>query len=99
MPQVDPAPTTGAMVLCRMHLCSMIWSEPCKLLINLLSSSQLQDLFKAAKVKAKAHHHQLLIWNPSDLLQIDTSYIHDGLDIFLSLSLAPKICDKNHEIL
>jgi hypothetical protein len=56
-------------------------------LINLLPSDRLKDLFDAAMVKAKAHWHQLLLCHPFDLLQIKTSYLHDGHDVPLILHI------------
>ncbi len=46
-----------------------------------------QDLFEAGTSKDKAHQHQLLIHHPSDLLQIVTSYLHDGQDVQLILQI------------
>ena len=43
----------------------------------------LRKLFDAAARKARSHHHQLLLHHPSDLLQIETSYVHDGHDVHL----------------
>ncbi len=65
-----------------------------RLSIDLLSSARLQDLFDAATVKAKAHCHQLLIWHPSDLLQIEASYIHDGVDVNLILHIPMAPADS-----
>jgi hypothetical protein len=52
-----------------------------------LSSAQIQDLFEAASIKDKDHNHQLLIHHPSDLLQIETTYIHDGQEVNLILHI------------
>jgi hypothetical protein len=59
----------------------------CRLSLNLLSSEKLKKLFDAAARKAKSHHHQLLLRHPSDLLQIETSYLHDGQDVHLMLHI------------
>ncbi len=55
--------------------------------IDLLPSSTLKKLFDAAARKAKSHHHQLLLRHPSDLLQIETSYVHDGTEVHLILHI------------
>jgi hypothetical protein len=47
----------------------------------------LKKLFIAAARKARPHHHQLLLRHPSDLLQIETSYLHYGHDIHLILHI------------
>jgi hypothetical protein len=54
-----------------------------RLSIDLLPSDTLRKLFDAAARKARSHHHQLLLRHPSDLLQIETSYVHDGHDVHL----------------
>jgi len=59
----------------------------CQLLINLLLSDMLKRLFDAASIKARSHHHQLLLRHPSNLLQIETSYVHDGHDVHLILHI------------
>jgi hypothetical protein len=58
-----------------------------RLSIDLLPSHKLKKLFDAAARKASAHHHQLLLRHPSDLLQIETSYLHDGHDVHLILHI------------
>ncbi len=58
-----------------------------RLSINSLPSDTLKKLFDAAARKARSHHHQLLLRHPSDLLQIETSYIHDGYDVHLILHI------------
>jgi hypothetical protein len=60
-----------------------------RLSIDLLPSSTLKRLFDAAARKASAHHHQLLLRHPSDLLQIETSYVHDGTEVHLILHIQP----------
>jgi hypothetical protein len=65
-----------------------------RLSLDLLSSSRLQDLFTAAILKAKAHQHLLLIHHPSDLLQIETSYVHDGEDVNLILHIPMAPADS-----
>jgi hypothetical protein len=47
----------------------------------------LKKLFDAAARKAHSHHHQLLLRHPSDLLQIETSYVHDGSEVHLILHI------------
>jgi hypothetical protein len=58
-----------------------------RLSIDLLPSDTLKKLFDAAARKARSHHHQLLLRHPSDLLQIETSYVHDGHDVHLILHI------------
>jgi hypothetical protein len=58
-----------------------------QLSIDLLPSNMLKKLFNAGARKARSHHHQLLLRHPSDLLQIETSYVHDGYDIHLILHI------------
>jgi hypothetical protein len=54
-----------------------------RLSLDLLPNEKLKKLFDAAARKAKSHHHQLLLRHPSDLPQIETSYLHDGQDVHL----------------
>jgi hypothetical protein len=58
-----------------------------RLSIDLLPSTTLKKLFDAAARKARSHHHQLLLRHPSDLLQIETSYVHDGSEVHLILHI------------
>jgi hypothetical protein len=58
-----------------------------RLSINLLPSDTLKKLFDAAARKARSHHHQLLLRHPSDLLQIETSYMRDGYEVHLILHI------------
>jgi len=58
-----------------------------RLSIDLLPSATLKKLFDAAARKARSHHHQLLLRHPSDLLQIETSYVHDGSEVHLILHI------------
>jgi len=58
-----------------------------RLSIDLLPSHKLKKLFDTAARKARLHHHQLLLRHPSDLLQIKTSYLHDGHDVHLILHI------------
>jgi hypothetical protein len=64
-----------------------------RLSIDLLPSDTLRKLFEAAARKARSHHHQLLLRHPSDLLQIETSYVHDGHDVhqILHIPMSPPI--------
>jgi hypothetical protein len=62
-------------------------ADYCQLSIDLLPSDILKMLFDAASRIARSHHHQLLLRHPSDLLQIETSYVHDGHDIHLILHI------------
>jgi hypothetical protein len=54
----------------------------------------LQDLFAAAAIKAEVHHHLLLIHHPSDLLQIETSYVHNRKDVNLILLIPMAPADS-----
>jgi hypothetical protein len=58
-----------------------------RLSIDLLPSNTLKKLFDAAAQKARSHHDQLLLQHPSDLLQIKTSYVHDGYEVHLILHI------------
>ncbi len=64
--------------------------------IDLLPRSRLLDLFDATTLKAQAHRHQLMIQHPSDLLQLETSYLHDGQDVQLIVHI---LMAPNHSIL
>jgi hypothetical protein len=65
-----------------------------RLSIDLLPSDTLKRLFDAAARKARSHHHQLLLHHPSDLLQIETSYVHDGHDVHLILHIPMSPSDS-----
>ena len=65
-----------------------------RLSFDLLNSKRLQELFAAASIKAEVHHHLLLIHHPSDLLQIETSYVHDGEDVNLILHIPMAPADS-----
>jgi len=65
-----------------------------RLSIDLLPSDTLKRLFDAAARKARSHHHQLLLRHPSDLLQIETSYVHDGHDVHLILHIPMSPSDS-----
>jgi hypothetical protein len=58
-----------------------------RLSMDLLPSHKLKKLFDAAARKARSHHYELLLRHPSDLLQIKTSYLHDGHDVHLILHI------------
>ncbi len=47
-----------------------------------------------AAIKAEVHHHLLLIHHPSDLLQIEASYVHDGEDVNLILHIPMAPADS-----
>ncbi len=55
--------------------------------VDLLNSKQLQHIFDTAAQKAKAHQYQLMLCHLSDLLQIETSYFHNGQDVHLILHI------------
>jgi hypothetical protein len=65
-----------------------------RLSIDLLPSDTLKKLFDAAARKARTHHHQLLLRHPSDLLQIETSYVHDGTEVHLILHIPMALSDS-----
>jgi len=56
-----------------------------RLSVDLLDSKQLGHIFDTAAKQANAHNYQLMLEHPSDLFQIDTSYIHNGQDVHLIL--------------
>ncbi len=45
-------------------------------------------------MKAKAHHYQLMLRQPSDLFQIKTSYLHIGWDVHLILEVPMAPADS-----
>jgi hypothetical protein len=57
----------------------------CRLSVDLLDSKQLCHIFDTAAKQANAHNYQLMLEHPSDLFQIETSYIHNGQDVNLIL--------------
>jgi Baculovirus F protein len=54
-----------------------------RLSVDLLSAEQLKKLFKKLASMAKKLNNRLLIEKPSDLFQLEVSYISDGQDIHL----------------
>jgi hypothetical protein len=54
-----------------------------RLSVDLLSADQLKKLFKKLGTMAKKINNRLLIEKPSDLFQLEVSYISDGQDIHL----------------
>jgi hypothetical protein len=62
-----------------------------RLSVNLLDDKQLRHIFDAAARKAKTHHYQLMLRHPSDLFQIEMSYVHNGHDfnLILHVPMAP----------
>jgi hypothetical protein len=46
--------------------------------VDLLNATRLQDLFHAAQLKAQINKCQLLLSHPSDLFQIEASYLYKG---------------------
>jgi hypothetical protein len=61
------------------------------LLVDLLDGTQLRLIFDTAARKTKTHHYQLMLRHPSNLFQIETSYVHNGQDVnlFLHVPMAP----------
>jgi hypothetical protein len=56
-----------------------------RLSVDLLDGKQLRHIFDTTARKAQALQYQLMIHHPSDLFQIETSYMHDGRDVKLLL--------------
>jgi hypothetical protein len=56
-----------------------------RLSVDLLDGKQLRHIFDTTSRKAQALQYQLMIHHPSDLFQIETSYMHDGRDVKLLL--------------
>ena len=56
-----------------------------RLAIDLLSSGKLFDLFEDLQSLASNYGFKLLTTLPSDLFQVETSYIYDGTDLILIL--------------
>jgi len=56
-----------------------------RLSVDLLDGKQLRHIFDSAAQQAKTHNYQLLLQHPSDLFQIETSYVHNGQDVNLIL--------------
>jgi hypothetical protein len=56
-----------------------------RLSVDLLDSKQLRHIFDLAALQAKTHNYQLMLQHPSDLFQIETSYVHNGQDVNLIL--------------
>jgi hypothetical protein len=56
-----------------------------RLSVDLLDGKQLRHIFDTTSRKAQALQYQLMIRHPSDLFQIETSYMHDGRDVKLLL--------------
>ena len=55
----------------------------CRLSVDLLDDKQLQHIFDTAARQANAHNYMVMFEHPSDLFQIETSYLHDGQDVQL----------------
>ncbi len=55
----------------------------CRLSVDLLDGKQLRHIFDMATQQAKTYKYQLMLQHPSDLFQIETSYIHNGQDVNL----------------
>ncbi len=58
-----------------------------RLSVDLLDSKQLHHIFDTAAKQANAHNYQVMLEHPSDLFQIETSYIHNGQDVNLILHI------------
>jgi hypothetical protein len=66
----------------------------CRLSVDLLDGKQLWHIFNTAVRKAKTHHYHLMLCHPSDLFQIETSYIHNGHDVNLILHVPMAPADS-----
>jgi hypothetical protein len=62
-------------------------AHQCRLSVDLLNTTRLQDLFHAAQLKAQINKCKLLLSHPSDLFQIEMSYFFNGQDILLLLHI------------
>ncbi len=58
-----------------------------QLSVDLLDSKQLHHIFDTAAKQANARNYQLMLEHPSDLFQIETSYVHNGQDVHLILHI------------
>jgi hypothetical protein len=58
-----------------------------RLSVDLLDSKQLHHIFDLAAKQANAHNYMLMLEHPSDLFQIETSYVHNGQDVHLILHI------------
>jgi hypothetical protein len=58
-----------------------------RLSVDLLDSKQLHHIFDTAAKQANAHNYMLMLEHPSDLFQIETSYVHIGQDVHLILHI------------
>lgn len=56
-----------------------------RLAVDVLKADQIQRLFKKLKGVAKRLNNKLLVEKPSDLYQLEVSYVSDGQDIHLLL--------------
>jgi hypothetical protein len=65
-----------------------------QLSVDLLDGKQLWHIFDTAARKAKTHHYQLMLRHPSDLFQIETSYVHYGHDVNLILHVPMAPADS-----
>ncbi len=65
-----------------------------RLYVNLLDGKQLRHIFDTAARKAKTHHYQLMLCHPSNLFQIEMSYVHNGHDVNLILHVPMAPADS-----
>jgi hypothetical protein len=65
-----------------------------RLAVSLLSESQLQVVFDAARNSAHHHNVDLIPGDPQDLFQGDASYIHQGDEILILLHIPTAASDK-----
>ncbi len=72
-----------------------------RLSVDLLDGKQLRHIFDTTARKAQALQYQLMIHHPSDLFQIETSYVHDGRDVklLLHVTMAIKKCILSIDVL
>jgi hypothetical protein len=65
-----------------------------RLAVSLLSESQLQVVFDAARNSARHFNVELIPSNPQDLFQVDASYIHQGDEILILLHIPTAATDE-----
>jgi hypothetical protein len=65
-----------------------------RLSVDLLDGKQLRHIFDTTTRTAKTHQYQLMICHPSNLFQIETSYVHNGRDVKLILHVPMAPADS-----
>jgi hypothetical protein len=59
-----------------------------------VDGTQLRHIFDTAAHKAKSHHYQLMLRHPSNLFQLETSYVHNGQDVHLIIHIPMAPADS-----